>query len=55
MDNIADHVTSLLDATAVSLELGAVTSANSHPVVPVFSVARPLEEVVVDKLSGKIN
>lgn len=28
------ELTSLLEVTALSLELGAVTSANSHPVAP---------------------
>lgn len=46
--------TSLLEATAVSLEVGAVTSASSHPVVP-FSTLKPLDGVAVDGLSGKIS
>lgn len=41
-------LTSLLEATALSLELGAVTSANSHPVAP-FARSSP---VVVGWLSS---
>ena len=47
------NYTSLLETTAVSLEVGAVTSASSHPVVP-FSRLKPLEGVAVDELSGTI-
>jgi len=39
----------LLAAVAVSAEVGAVTSANSHPVVPFSKLGA---EFVVDKLSG---